>query len=181
MSFDDKKFTAVYARERPRMRKALNRLRGLLKEVVGNLEDKNLVRARLVSFRIKSRDSLRRKALLKGWPAGQAVSYAGDLIGARVVCSNLDDVRRFAELLREAIQRIANQPIEIQDYVRNPQRPSSGQYQSRLAPAPNAPPIVGTARERYQAHLTLPPRTLPIGLSAVEPARMHRSLARREG
>jgi ppGpp synthetase/RelA/SpoT-type nucleotidyltranferase len=121
MSLNHNRFVALYARERPAMREALARLRRLLREVVGNLEDKNLVRARLVRMRIKRPESLRRKAEAKGWKSDEAITYAGDLIGARVVCSNLDDVARFAELLGEAVRSIADEPIEVQNYIRNPQ------------------------------------------------------------
>lgn len=121
MPANRKKLGKLYAAERAALRKALRRVRQLLNEVVGNLEDKNLVRARLAVLRIKTLESLHRKAEDKGWSSKEAISYAGDLIGARVVCSNLDDVARFAELLREALQSIADEPIEIQNYIRSPQ------------------------------------------------------------
>jgi hypothetical protein len=70
-----------------------------LVEAVGALGDPYLVRARIAEPRIKSPSSLMRKAGLQGWKFLDALSRASDVIGLRLVCHNLEDVKRAADLL----------------------------------------------------------------------------------
>jgi putative GTP pyrophosphokinase len=83
------------------------------------LGDKNLVRAKLDARRIKSPRSLARKARQRGWTFDQAVSQAPDFVGFRVVCHNLQDARRAADLLEISL-RVAGLKVERQDYEKNP-------------------------------------------------------------
>ena len=83
---------------------------------MGGLDDPKLVRARLVESRIKEPSSLVRKAKQRGWRPDQALWCADDLIGARVVCNNIEDVYRFQELLEEKLHT----EVTVQDYISEP-------------------------------------------------------------
>lgn len=67
--------------------------------------DPNLVRAEPSRPRIKSFDSLNRKASKKGWKGKAAIENATDLVGFRIVCNNLQDVSRAADLLAAELGR----------------------------------------------------------------------------
>ena len=90
-----------YTNRKPALRRVRDRLRSILKEVVRTIEDKDLVRARVHRIRIKSLSSLQRKAERQDWGVDEALRDCNDLIGGRVVCNNVEDVYRFAELLKE--------------------------------------------------------------------------------
>jgi len=85
------------------------------------LGDPHLIRARIARSRIKTLDSLRRKATEHGWSFPQALSKARDVIGFRIVCDNLQDARRAYELLSGAL-REAGVKLSSVDYVKKPQR-----------------------------------------------------------
>lgn len=74
-----------------------------IKKAVGSLGDPYLVRAHLDKPRIKSALRLARKAENKGWSFKEALSKAQDLVGLRLVCHNLQDVRRAADVLEETL------------------------------------------------------------------------------
>ena len=77
------------------------------------------------SVRIKTLSSVERKAAEKGWK-DEALSACKDLIGGRVVCNNVEDVYRFAELLKEELPSAWGE-FEIQDHIKNP---NSGGYRA---------------------------------------------------
>ena len=110
-----------YKKQKPVLRRTAKRLRSMLKEVVKTIEDKALVRAELSRVRIKDLSSLRRKAETNGWPTNQALFLCSDLVGGRVVCNNVEDTYRFAELLKE---RLASpwDKFEVQDHIKVPNR-----------------------------------------------------------
>lgn len=110
----------IYRRKYPLLRRAKDRLRSILKEVVAKIEDRNLVRVEFRNVRIKKFSSLKRKAEKAGWSVEHAWPLCSDLIGARVVCNNIEDVYRFSELLKEHFFRPLDQ-FEVQDYIREPQ------------------------------------------------------------
>ena len=97
-----KELERLYGEKRPALGRAKARLGKTLREVIGSIEDRELVRAELRSVRIKEFESFRAKVLRKGWSACEALSVCSDLVGGRVVCNNVEDVRRFAELLIES-------------------------------------------------------------------------------
>jgi len=99
---------------------AKDQLVSLLRAIVSSIEDKTLVRMRLSKPRIKSLASLRKKARREKWKDKEAITRCPDLIGARVVCNNVEDVYRFSELLRERLS--ADLQFEIQDYIKAPKR-----------------------------------------------------------
>ncbi|MFA7281948.1 MAG: hypothetical protein WC100_17830 [Sterolibacterium sp.] len=108
----------VYRRREGDLTRVLQRLTSLLRDVEARIEDKTLVRARLLAYRVKSLESLQRKARKNKWKGEDAFAHCPDLIGARVVCNNLEDVYRFAELLRERLPWDSR--FEIQDYIKTP-------------------------------------------------------------
>ena len=111
--------SVAYQQRYPALQRARDRLRSILEEVVATIEDKTLVRAEVRDVRIKELRSLERKAQENGWKANEALSRSGDLIGGRVVCNNVEDIYRFAELLKERVIG-AWDDFEVQDYIRNP-------------------------------------------------------------
>ena len=117
---------AIYERKYPGLRRAKERLWSILKEVIAAIEDKTLVRVEIHSVRIKELPSLQRKAEKNGWGANEALWRCSDLIGARVVCNNIEDVYRFAELLKERLASPWNN-FSVQDYIREPKE---GGYRS---------------------------------------------------
>lgn len=100
-------------------RRAEERLQSMLESVVAKIEDKTLVRAELRGVRIKEIASLQRKAESNGWDGDQALSRCSDLIGGRVVCNNVEDVHRFAELLKEQVPSPWGE-FDVQDYTTEP-------------------------------------------------------------
>lgn len=106
------------------LRRAEARLRSILAEIVTSIEDRKLVRAELTGVRVKTLESIRRKATVHRWPAATAITRCADLIGARVVCNNVEDVYRFVELLKERLQL---DQFEVQDQIK---APNSGGYRA---------------------------------------------------
>ena len=109
----------VYEDRAPALDRAADRLRSILESVVATIEDKALVRAEVLGVRIKDLSSVQRKAERSGWKADQALSCCSDLIGGRVVCNNVEDVQRFAELLKEKLPATWGE-VDIQDYTSEP-------------------------------------------------------------
>jgi ppGpp synthetase/RelA/SpoT-type nucleotidyltranferase len=109
----------IYEQRKPTLQEACRRLQTILGEVVANIEDKTLVRAEVRSVRAKGLPSLSRKAAAKGWRADEVMFVCHDLVGGRVVCNNVEDVHRFAELLKERLPGTLG-GIEIQDQIKNP-------------------------------------------------------------
>ena len=116
----------IYFDRTPVLRRAENRLRSILESVVAKIEDKTLVRAEVRSVRIKPLISLQRKAESSGWKVDQVLSLCGDLIGGRVVCNNVEDVYRFAELLKEQHLTTWGE-FNVQDYT---SKPNEGGYRA---------------------------------------------------
>ena len=120
------KIREIYSDRTPVFRRAENRLRSILESVVAKIEDKTLVRAEVRGVRIKPLLSLQRKAESSGWEVNQALSLCGDLIGGRVVCNNVEDVHRFAELLKDQ-HLITWGEFDVQDYT---SKPNEGGYRA---------------------------------------------------
>ena len=115
------KLPQIYKRKFPVLRRAKDRLRSILEKIIENIEDRNLVRARIRKLRIKKLSSVQRKADTNGWSAADALWRCSDLIGARVVCNNIEDVYRFRELLKERLACPEDDDFKVQDYISNPQ------------------------------------------------------------
>lgn len=112
-------FDEAYKRKRPALARAEARLRLLLRQVLGRIEDRRLVRAEFDDVRAKNLSELQRKARKFGWSAEEALTQCSDLVGGRVVRNNVEDVNRFEELLNEALS-IDSGPVERQDYISQP-------------------------------------------------------------
>ena len=109
-------FATVFKENLAYLKRVKNFLRNRIDHVMHKIADPKLVRTGPVEFRIKDQGSLARKAQQRGWRPDQALWSADDLIGARVVCNNIEDVYRFRELLEEKL------PTEVteQDYISKP-------------------------------------------------------------
>ncbi len=116
----------IYEERNAALLQAERRIHSILGEVVAQIEDKTLVRAEVRSVRVKSLSSLERKAAANGWKPEEAFSACRDLIGGRVVCNNIEDVYRFAELLKEQLPSAWGE-FEVQDHIKNP---NSGGYRA---------------------------------------------------
>jgi putative GTP pyrophosphokinase len=81
----------------------------------------DLVKGGIEKPRIKSLDSIARKATEKGWSIDETIEKCWDFVGFRVVCNNLQDVSRAAHLFEKALQKAGLKP-EIHDYIAKPQR-----------------------------------------------------------
>ena len=108
-----------YERMKPLFAEAAEQLRRVIVGALGKISDRLLVRGSLEPIRIKELKSLARKAARNGWSADAAISHASDMIGARIVCPNLNDVYRIAELLKESLV-FDDPPPEAQDYIKTP-------------------------------------------------------------
>ena len=115
------KLSQIYKSKRPVLRRARDRLRSILEKIIENIEDRKLVRAQIRRLRIKKLSSVQEKADTNGWSAADALWRCSDLIGARVVCNNIEDVYRFRELLKERLARPGDDDFKVQDYISNPQ------------------------------------------------------------
>jgi putative GTP pyrophosphokinase len=114
-------FDEIYKRKRPALARAEAQLRSLLEAIVGQIEDRKLVRAEFDDVRSKCLSELKSKARRFGWSAEHAFIRCSDLVGGRVVCNNVEDVYRFEELLKECLPADSGQ-IERQDYIDRPKR-----------------------------------------------------------
>ena len=111
------KLPQIYKRKFPVLRRARDRLRSILEKIIENIEDRKLVRAQIRRLRIKKLSSVQEKADTNGWSAADALWRCSDLIGARVVCNNIEDVYRFRELLKERLACPEDDDFKVQDYI----------------------------------------------------------------
>ncbi len=112
----------MYFREIERLAKvAAAHVRQELHSAIRSLGDPVLARVTVERLRIKNAASLKRKARERGWVLKDAAAKASDLVGARVVCHNLQDVSRIADWLE---RHLSERDIEVtrQDYVARPKR-----------------------------------------------------------
>jgi putative GTP pyrophosphokinase len=103
----------------PLLNEALRIFGERLADAFGHLGDPYLVRARIEGRRIKPLTSVSRKARRKGWGFAEALEKCPDLVGFRVVCNNLQDIRRSADLLENSLQE---EKIDVrrQDHIKKP-------------------------------------------------------------
>lgn len=94
-----------------------------LRQALKDLGDPFLVRAQIEPSRTKEQASLERKADEKGWTLKQAITEAWDFIGFRIVCNNLQDVERAAQVIQEKLEG-DGLIVRRRDYVNKPR--SSG-------------------------------------------------------
>lgn len=111
-------FHRRYRKILPTLRKARAEIRAIIREQLAKLNDPDFVRAKFRQSRIKSFESLDAKARRNRWGEDAAFTKTGDLIGFRIVCSNLEDLSRAKHLIIQS--RKLRQIGEDQDYVRHP-------------------------------------------------------------
>jgi len=111
----------LYQEAQPFLEEAARLLGQRLLNAFRKLGDPYLVRARVDSSRIKPLTSIQRKARSKRWTFEQALERCTDLVGYRVVCNNLQDVARAADLLEGSLR---DDKIEVhrQDHVKKVKR-----------------------------------------------------------
>ena len=78
-----------------------------------------LVRGRMDEPRIKSQASIERKAMERGWTPGEALQLCEDLLGLRMVCNNLQDVERAADLIELSLKDMGSE-VKRKDFVAKP-------------------------------------------------------------
>lgn len=74
-------------------------LRVKIERALGAIDDGSLFRCAWEPHRTKSLSSLKRKAAQQQWSLEEALEKSEDLLGLRLVCSNLQDARRVADRL----------------------------------------------------------------------------------
>jgi putative GTP pyrophosphokinase len=94
-----KKFKDEYKSIQPSLNKALSELKRLIKTQLRKIDNPRLVRIRLTEGRIKTIESLLSKAKKNKWKQKDILKKARDIIGVRIVCANIEDIRRIRELL----------------------------------------------------------------------------------
>jgi len=99
----------------------VRRMGRVLSSAVAGVGNPELVKAVLDKPRIKSLASLARKAADKGWSIEDTIQKCWDFVGFRVVCNNLQDVSRAADLFEQALQKSGLKP-ERHDYIEKPQQ-----------------------------------------------------------
>ena len=115
-----KELRRLYGDKMPAFRRAKEKLRRILQRTVASIEDRDFVRATVVGLRIKDFESFRSKVVRKSWSAEESMTVCTDLVGGRVVCNNVEDVRRFAELLKE--NKVDVRPLaDEEDFILHPQ------------------------------------------------------------
>lgn len=78
---------------------AERQVRGIMLKALAALASPELVRGRLEERRVKPLQSVERKAKQKRWSAHEMFERCEDFLGMRMVCNNLQDVRRAADLI----------------------------------------------------------------------------------
>lgn len=78
-----------------------------------------LVRGRMDEPRIKSQASIERKAKERGWTNLQTIEECEDLVGLRMVCNNLQDVERAADLIEQSLKEMGSE-VKRKDFIANP-------------------------------------------------------------
>ena len=96
---DEKRVLDLYNQRERLASFAVSDVQSRLTATLRALGDPHLVRATVEPCRVKSYARLKQKAERFGWTIEEAINKAQDLIGFRLVCDNLQDVRRASELI----------------------------------------------------------------------------------
>jgi len=98
---------------------AERQVRGIVLKALAALGSPELVRGRLDEQRVKPRQSVERKAKQKKWSAQEMFERCEDFLGMRMVCNNLQDVHRAADLIHQSFE---GQGLEVErrDYIAKP-------------------------------------------------------------
>jgi ppGpp synthetase/RelA/SpoT-type nucleotidyltranferase len=97
----------------------VRRIGGLLTSSLEKVGSPDLVKGVLDKPRIKRLSSLTRKAKQRNWSIDDAIEKCWDFVGFRVVCNNLQDVSRAADLFQKALQENGLKS-QRHDYIEKP-------------------------------------------------------------
>jgi len=99
----------------------VRRIGALLASSLEKVGSPDLVKGVLDKPRIKLLSSLARKAKQRKWSIEEAIEKCWDFVGFRVVCNNLQDVSRAADLFQRALEENGLKPHR-HDYIEEPQK-----------------------------------------------------------
>jgi ppGpp synthetase/RelA/SpoT-type nucleotidyltranferase len=114
-----KSFEDEYKTLEPILKRCCTELESLVRAQIAKIHNPALVRIRLSESRVKSLPSLLRKAKKKKWKRRDILKEAKDIIGLRIVCANIEDIRRVRELLL-SYPRLKEIPHSEEDRTINP-------------------------------------------------------------
>lgn len=111
-------YEEFYGDQYCRLQKAETILKNLIMKFQKNTDEKKIA---YVSSRIKSPESMQKKLEKKGVePTSEnAVSKVNDAVGARVICSFIDDIYKVSDWLKEQDQI---EVVKIKDYIAYPKK-----------------------------------------------------------
>ena len=93
----------IYERRMPALERVADQLRCILVKVVAAIEDRTSCAPKYAASGSKAFLASSGRPPQKGCKPEEALSVCSDLIGGRVVCNNVEDVYRFAQLLKERL------------------------------------------------------------------------------
>ena len=102
----------------PILEKAKSQLEEIYRQSAQEIKSKELVRVRLSGIRIKNLNRLVKKARDKKIAIKDALTQVSDIVGMRIICDNLADMKRFAQIMKEQLTH-SNCP-NVSDYVEEP-------------------------------------------------------------
>jgi ppGpp synthetase/RelA/SpoT-type nucleotidyltranferase len=94
--------------------------RAVLVTLLGQIGSSQLVRARIGEARVKSLESIKRKAARNGWSESETLENVTDLVGYRVVCNNIEDAQRIRDAVTGS-DRFDHTNEIVQNFIQNPQ------------------------------------------------------------
>src|SRR5260370_24015273 len=111
--------TDRYSKEHEHAGTILTRIEKILSSALEHIGNPDLVKAALEKPRMKRLEGVLRKAKERGWEPEEAIEKCRDFVGLRVVCNNLQDAYRAADLFEQALTEARLAP-ERKDYIENP-------------------------------------------------------------
>ncbi|MBZ5668067.1 MAG: hypothetical protein LAO30_26235 [Acidobacteriia bacterium] len=97
----------------------VKRVGKVLSSALEKIGNPDLVKVVFDKPRIKQFTGVVRKAQERRWSQEEAIEKCGDFVGFRVVCNNLQDVYRAADLFEDALLKLGL-AVERQDYIAKP-------------------------------------------------------------
>ena len=110
LSYDDAAELALIAERQVRL---------TVVKALAALGSPELVRGRLDEQRVKPKASVERKAKQKHWTPNEMFERCEDFLGMRMVCNNLQDVLRAADLVQQSLEAQGLR-VERRDYIAEP-------------------------------------------------------------
>lgn len=110
MSYDDAAELALIAERQ---------VRGTVVKALAALGSPELVRGRLDEQRVKPKASVERTARQRRWTPHEMFERCEDFLGMRMVCNNLQDVHRAADLVQQSLEA-QGLKVERRDYIAKP-------------------------------------------------------------